>query len=188
MKLTEEMLIRYCAPTLAAMKTGSMFTGHFAGCDAMIRELRSLNRRLHVKGLRVLPLRYHDGRALIYLYRPALLTHDLTDALAQAILADCGYDRLLPAHCVGRLIRRLRQNSAFPHEIGLFLGYPPEDVYGFIHRHDACRYTGCWKVYGNVAAAKRTFDRYDRCTSAYLSRHACGIPLEKLTVPGITRH
>ena len=34
--------------------------------------------------------------------------------------------------CIVKLIGRLQENEGFPHEIGLFLGYPPEDVLGFI--------------------------------------------------------
>lgn len=38
--------------------------------------------------------------------------------------------------CVAELIRRVRHEEDFPHEIGLFLGYPSEDVSGFI-KHGA---------------------------------------------------
>ena len=43
---------------------------------------------------------------------------------------------------------RMQIRKSFPHEIGLFLGYPAEDVAGFIsHKgHDFC-YSGYWKVY-----------------------------------------
>ncbi len=45
----------------------------------------------------------------------------------------------------------------FPHEIGLFLGYPPEDVCGYIRNKGKCqKCTGHWQVYGdeNFALAK----------------------------------
>lgn len=82
-------------------------------------------------------------------------------------------------------MRRLREEETFPHEIGLFLSYPPEDVRGFI-RSPACGYkcVGCWKVYGDVCAARRTFGAYRRCTARYEARHARGTPLEKLAVAG----
>ena len=59
----------------------------------------------------------------------------------------------------------------FPHEIGLFLGYPPEDVAGFI-RHQGSHYKLCgkWKVYGDVERAKALFCEYDRCSEC-LQRH-----------------
>lgn len=185
--MSEEQLIRWCAPTLASIKTGSMFSGDFASRDDMLASLRSLNQRLSGKGLRILPLRLGEKRCLIYLYRPQQLSHDLDNAHARQLLADCGYAGLSPDHCVCQLMDRIRSGGDFPHEVGLFLGYPPEDVDGFIHRHSACRYVGRWKVYSDIAAAKRTFDRFDRCTRVYLSRYHRGDALEALAIPTHTK-
>lgn len=56
------------------------------------------------------------------------------------------------------IVRKLRRSEDFPHEIGLFLGYPLEDVAGFMELGPcSCKCTGCWKVYGNVEAAKKKF-------------------------------
>ncbi|MBO6052414.1 MAG: DUF3793 family protein, partial [Clostridia bacterium] len=57
----------------------------------MTEELRYLNQRLRHKGLRILPLRWGDGKALLYLYRPKMLERDLHDPLSQKLLAECGY-------------------------------------------------------------------------------------------------
>ena len=47
---------------------------------------------------------------------------------------------------------RLASGDGFPHEIGLFLGYPVEDVLGFIENAGQnCKCCGCWKVYCNEA-------------------------------------
>ena len=81
-----------------------------------------------------------------------------------------------------RLIERLRGSEAFPHEIGLFLGYPPEDVEGFIYRRSEAKFTGHWKVYGDVESAQRSFQRYRRCTDSYLKQAAKGLEIERLTV------
>ena len=59
---------------------------------------------------------------------------------------------------------KLLQKPEFPHEIGIFLGYPLEDVDGFItHQGENCKLCGCWKVYGNVEQARRTFANYEKC-------------------------
>ena len=76
----------------------------------------------------------------------------------------------------------MRHCDGFPHEIGLFLGYPPADVDGFIHRHDECRLVGAWKVYSDVDRARLTFDRFKRCTRICLDRWQRGVPLERFTV------
>ncbi len=56
--------------------------------------------------------------------------------------------------CINRLIMKLREEPDFPHEIGLFLGYPLEDVKSFIeNKADCSKCSGCWKVYGNEQEA-----------------------------------
>ena len=52
--------------------------------------------------------------------------------------------------------------------MGLFLGYPPEDVAGFI-RNGArgAKCVGTWKMCGDEEKARRTFRRYAACTRAY---------------------
>ena len=61
--------------------------------------------------------------------------------------------------------------SDFPHEIGLFLGYPIEDVVGFIrYAGKGCKLSGLWKVYGDAEAASRLFDRLSRVCHAVTRR------------------
>lgn len=180
--MSEELVIRCCAPTLASLKTGSMFSCPFPSRQDMLCSVRCLNRRLRGKGLRMLPLRYRDGTGLIYLYRPKQLQQDLDHATAHRLLTDRGYACQNPCKCVKQLQERLAQQSDFPHEIGLFLGYPPEDVDGFIHRKHECKYTGRWKVYGDVDAARRTFAKYKKCTDVYLQQWEQGSQLERLAV------
>ena len=61
---------------------------------------------------------------------------------------------------MGTLIRRLQDEAEFPHEIGLFLSYPPEDVQGFIDHHARdFKLSGLWKVYGDEAYARAAGSR-----------------------------
>lgn len=183
--MPEEMLVKHCSPTLAGMKTGNMFVCPYDSAEDMRNAVRQWNRTLSRKGVRVLPLRYHSGKALIYLYRPSRLKKDLTDAAACDILHSCGYAVQTPERCIAQLIRRLADNGEFPHEIGLFLGYPPEDVCGFMeNRANGCKCVGFWKVYGDAEAAQKTFARFRKCTSAYCAQYARGKSIERLTVAG----
>lgn len=87
--------------------------------------------------------------------------------------------------CILRLMERLRGGDRFPDEIGLFLGYPPEDVRGFIENKAAgCKCVGCWKVYGDAEAARAVFAKYKKCTDVYRARFAEGRSVERLTVAG----
>ena len=181
--MSEEQVVRNCAPTLAGLKTGNLFACPYENREDLLDFLRSLNRRLGKKGVRAVPLRIRQDRALIYLYRPARLEKDLSCASCKALLSEFGYNCRGGSRCLTRLARRLKQQEDFPHEIGLFLSYPPEDVKGFLE-HRPCKCVGCWKVYENEEAAKKTFAKYKACTRVYCRQLASGIDIERLTVAG----
>ena len=67
--MSEEIFVHYCSPTLAGIKTANLFSCRFADEKEMRDSVRRLNVALVKKGIRVLPLRYRDGCALIYAYR-----------------------------------------------------------------------------------------------------------------------
>ena len=181
--MSEEMLIRHCSPTLAGIKTANMFTCCFENPEDIKRDIRKLNSMLVKNGLKALPLRFSGNRALIYVYRPTRLTEDLKNRTAGYILSGLGYEGKTTRQCIVHLKRRICRQAEFPHEIGLFLGYPPEDVRGFIENHaEGYKFVGCWKVYGDEKSAKKQFARYKKCTDVYCSQWANGKSIERLTV------
>lgn len=183
--MLEEMLVRHCSPTLAGMKTGNLFGCSFKNGKEMQECVRCWNQQLSEKGLRIRPVRFQEGRALIYVYRPARLTADLQHALAEQLLRERGYSTETSECCVVHLMKRLCECEEFPHEIGLFLGYPPEDVHGFIeNKADGCKCVGCWKVYGDVETAQKTFAKFKKCTDVYCAQYAKGRSIERLAVAG----
>ncbi len=179
--MPEELVIRHCSPTLAGLKTGNMFTCTYETKAQLCKDIAELNRCLRKKGLSALPLKYKDSKALIYIYRPSKLERDLRSKEACRVLKDCGYKCEGSCKCIARLMQRLRENDEFPHEIGLFLGYPPEDVIGFIE-HKTCKLTGFWKVYGDAEKAQKCFESYRKCTRVYGRCWENGSSLEHLTV------
>ena len=183
--MSEEMVVRQAAPTLAGIKTGSLFPCPCAEKDVLLGEIRAFNRHYLSRGLCLLPLRFTEGKALLYLYRPAALQRDLRAQTAKALLADAGYPCGSCGGCVARLVRRMREGAEFPHEIGLFLSYPPEDVLGFICNR-ACNHkcVGCWKVYGDEQTARNIFEKYEMCSKIYFRQWQQGKSIEQLTVAG----
>lgn len=187
--MSDELIVMHCSPTLAGMKTGSVFTCEHNGKKELTESFRRINKRLVCKGLRAIPLRVSEKKALIYFYRPRLLKRDLSQKQAREILTEQGYcceapGKIIPEKCIIKLIERLKSSSEFPHEIGLFLGYPAEDVKGFIENKAACsKCVGCWKVYGDVGSAQRIFAKYGKCTRIYCECLKSGSTVEKLTVP-----
>ncbi len=53
-------LIEYCAPTLAGIKTGNMFTIRDYPLDVM-DQIRELNRIFTPRGLRLIPIKKTDS-------------------------------------------------------------------------------------------------------------------------------
>lgn len=183
--MSEDVIVKHCAPTLAGMKTGNMFSCLFTDEDEMRDSVRYWNRLLVRKGLRVLPFKFQDNRALVYVYRVSHLVRDMKDDSVCRLLKKMGYETEMPERCIVQLIRKLERCSEFPHEIGLFLGYPPEDVCGFIeNRAQGCKLIGCWKVYGNEEEARMTFAKYRKCTDVYTAQFAGGRSVDRLTVAG----
>lgn len=87
------------------------------------------------------------------------------------------------AALIGALEERLALGG-IPHEIGFFLGYPYEDVSGFIkYRGQACICLGAWKVYANARQAQRRFSRFKRCTRRCCALYQRGASLSDLAGP-----
>ncbi len=181
--MSEEILIEQCATTMAGLKTGSLFPCLGESTAQVMDSLRELNRRLVPKGLRLIPLSLKNGRALLYLYRPDRLKSDLCDQTAQSILKERSYPVQDPDRCVACLARRMKAETEFPHEVGLFLGYPPEDVDGFIrNKARGAKIAGPWKVYGDADAAKKRFRLYEKCAEVYGKAYRRGYGLDQLVV------
>ena len=99
------------------------------------------------------------------------------------VLKEKGYSYTNADLCVAELAKHLRQDAKFPHEIGLFLGYPVKDVLGFMNSpEEGVKYTGFWKVYGDKESALKIFDKYKRVTEIYSMAHKNGKSLEQLAV------
>ncbi len=179
--MIKKALVEHCAPTLAGIKTGNIFSVR-TNLPGINDELRMLNRILLKKGLHLVTINMKD-RTLIYLYRPEYLQKDLSDPDAKMILKEKGYPCGDYRYCLKELIRHLKSDSDFPHEIGLFLGYPPSDVKKFMESPcEGVKCAGCWKAYSNEFEAKKTFERYKKCTAFYNKENENGRPLEALIV------
>ena len=181
--MPEQLLIDHCAPTLAGLKTANMFQAKVEEGQDICSELKSLNRLLGRKGLRIVLLRQTEKMALIYVYRPDCLGRDLSCSQARQILEEKGYHCDSVGSCVVQLIHHMAEDTEFPHEVGLFLGYPPEDVRCFMNdAREGVKCSGCWKAYGNEEEARKTFQRYRKCTQVYQRELEKGRSLLQLTV------
>lgn len=181
--LLEQQLIEHCAPALAGIKTANLFNCSCPDIHSFYQELQRINALLSPKGVRAEVLRVSPGRALLYVFRKRQLEADLSRNGVHDLLQRYGYPDRGISDCIRHLCRRLDQADCFPHEIGLFLGYPLEDVLGFIrHRGKNCKCCGVWKVYCDEHEKRKLFARFRRCTQVYVKSFAAGRTLEQMTV------
>ncbi len=169
--MLEEYLIDCCAPTLASMKMASMFNCRFDREEELHKWLDTWNKTFCKYGLHLYVLRKWDNAALVYVFRKSQLQSLLNRFCIRNFLGEHGYSMETSTHlypCLQYLKKRIEESDSFPHEIGVFLGYPLCDVQGFIvneGRNYKC--AGPWKVYGNERETLCTFEKYKKCRSVY---------------------
>ncbi len=181
--MPDNIIIENCSPTLAGIKTGNIFTIDKSLISDIKEELCELNRIFIDKGLRAIPLKITEKSVLIYLYRPEKLKADLSSEEAKEILVKKGYSCKSIESDIVHLIHHIHNDCSFPHEIGLFLGYPPIDVKGFMEdTRKGVKCVGYWKVYGDKEKAEKTFSSYKKCTEVYKKCLSCGRRLSQMVV------
>ncbi len=181
--MLEKYLIEHCAPTLASLKTASLFCIALKSEEELESQLKVWNGQLQEKGLFLLALRRRGEKALIYVCRSSHLQEDLQKPGVAAFLAEYGYQNTDVRYALERLKKRLGESESFPHEIGIFLGYPLGDVIGFIQNEGKnCKCSGCWKVYCDECEARRLFARFKKCREVYARLWNQGRSVWQLTV------
>lgn len=113
-------------------------------------------------GLDFFELKKSDSWILVLFYDQVLLEQVTNSVTNRRFLERMGY------HHVNTLAQRLeilkqRFRDMCPHEIGVFLGIPIQDINGFI-KHKGNNFLICkyWKVYHNPKEANHLFKRYDQ--------------------------
>jgi hypothetical protein len=175
----ESMISCFAAPVMKGLKCGALLNIQRNGLDVrqVWRKSRGeLAARLSVEFREI----SSSGLFLLLLvYRKDSLLEAIKSEGARRLLLELGYGESDSVEPYFReLVRRFR--SGIPHEIGIFLGYPPEDVRGFMENGGAnSKFSGYWKVYGDAAEASRKFEEYKRAEldSAHAQLQRAGFPI-----------
>ena len=110
---------------------------------------------------------YRQGEKSIYFlfYRAEFETY-LNEFSIRQVLEGYGYPKVEVTgvlECLRKRYKAFRNGKGkFPHEMGILLGYPIEDVEGFVkNKGENYLYAGYWKVYKDVEDKKLLFDSYE---------------------------
>lgn len=169
--MLEQLLATHCAPALAGIKPANIVSCLKSCANNIYHEVQSLNEAINCKDIYVEILCECEKRVLIIAYRKHVLEQHLQTRNNRAFLLQYGYSKTGSLSDDLEILKAKLSCDKFPHEIGVFLGYPLHDIYGFIHHRDeGCLLTGEWKVYRNAEEAQKLFCRFKACKKALL-RH-----------------
>ena len=155
----EVKLALHCAPVITGIKNANLLMVSSED-EVKVREILKKSgityyRLLRLEG-RTTFLLFHRFKLATYLQEDDVIrilqAHGYVDLSIDGIL--CHFQERFQTHMLGQ--------AGFPHEMGLLLGYPVEDVEGFIyHKGQNALYSGYWKVYRDVLAKKHIFEEYE---------------------------
>lgn len=167
----KHLLAELCMPTLLKHKPSSLVTINKASYDRE-RVLPELELQISIFECQAFILYENKDRINLLIYNEKLLDQLLSSEAVRRFLIAQGYElrENLATGLLYNLSARFEQfhsagfekkEDCFPHEIGVLLGYPLEDVRDFIDNHGKNYVlSGSWKVYHNTKAALRVFNQY----------------------------
>ena len=174
----EQKLAFYAAPSLLGIKASNMLSIKKNEMD--IKEnIKRFNEKTAVRGLEIRILCECGEKALLLVFNRKLLEAKFSDKNIRSFLGGYGYpeDYSLD-ECIERLSQRIEGCGNFPHEVGVFLDYPLEDVVGFIENNGTnYKFCGCHKVYGDEVKAARTFSNYAKCRNFLCTKLNTGLDI-----------
>ncbi len=179
MKVAMELVL-HCAPILKDVKVANIVT-------VTPNKFRLYVKLLSGTGISWMLLNVNKQRAILYLFRRDRLEDYLSDKNIEDFLAGYGYQRGNLESKLARLAKRVEGfgdgKVSFPHEIGVFLGYPLWDVEGFLKNNGENSIgNGYWKVYDDLAGALRTFESFDRSRERAMEELVQGKSIREIAV------
>lgn len=168
-KRSEIVLSYYLAPVILKEKPAGLFAFHQETSRYAIEIARAL-------GVHCFKLTSKEEKDYLFFYQEDLLWETVRIEGNQSYLEQFGYHigeggnteellAVLKEHFQSCLL----EQKPFPHEIGILLGYPLDDVKAFILKNgQEALLTGYWKVYHNLETARKTFAKYDQARKKLL--------------------
>lgn len=181
----KNQLALQCAPLLTGIKPSNLLTlrNHRAEeVEALFRDTDITVQVLCRAKQKTVLILYREEELLAYLGRSQVRT--AMRAFGYRTLHLTGIFKNLCTHYE----KYMTEGGSFPHELGLLLGYPVEDVLGFVENcGQNYLYSGYWKVYGNVAEAKATFARYMEAKEQMIRMVSAGMEINAILSGGWQR-
>ena len=155
----EVQLLLQCAPMIAGLKASNLLiiaSENEADARRILNGTKISCARLARMDKKTTMLIYHEQWVKEY-----LASREVSELLR--VLGNEGKGFYEVLHSVRKKYRSyMKKEGEFPHELGLLLGYPAEDVKGYMDnkgRNYLC--TGYWQVYADPAAKLNLFQKFE---------------------------
>ena len=170
----ESTLAQHTAPTLMGIKCANLIS-----VPINEKRLKPYLKRFEQKSfLKMRVLCRCEKKILLYVYHEKMLEMQLGQRDITEFLKRYGYTEDMNADEMLSHLSSRMSCGGFPHEIGIFLGYPLADVEGFIkNKGRDFLLCGNWKVYSNVEEARKKFEDYGRCRDILCDKLKQGLDL-----------
>ena len=149
------------------------------------KELARISMKLHNTNISLIILCTCKKRHLVMVYRAKELEEHLRSKEVSDYLREFGYRRDDFISNLIRLHQRMNgfynKMKEFPHEVGVFLGYPRCDIKGFLeNKGERYLHSGYWKIYGNLEETRKKFLSYDEAREIAIDEFLSGRELESI--------
>ena len=168
---------------ISGLKVSNLFIVQDKDLDYLLSLLNEMNMSWKI-------LFHGKKKTTLLLYKEEALREYFSDVRVKEVMKNAGYgrkfvddeniDMLMEIFC-GRYQRYMKTKRQFPHEMGLFLGYPVEDVEGYLSNNgENSLYTGYWKVYENVEEKFRLFKSFEAAKENIIRFLAQGVSIKNI--------
>lgn len=159
----DQIIVHSSSPTFCNIKPSNMFFVKNAEFDT--KKFEAWKESFLKYGLMAFATQISDTSTAILVLNVCWVRKILDDIFVKAYLFEKGYRTGSAFDFVVELFSRMIENEGFPHEVGVILGYPLEDVIEFEKQEGHnCKYCGFWKSYFDVENAKKCKCKFTECS------------------------
>jgi len=178
--LTAHLMLE-CSEVLAGIKPANLLSmvNRARPCGRNLYKIWRSNRNsitARLNKINFIELQTREKSLLLFCYNKKRLEQHLTHSGIRNLLHKAGYKNTASVEeLLAELKQRIANNDKFPHEIGLFIGYPAKDVaafMGLIKLPMTCQ--GPWKIYGNPDQSLNLAEQFRCCRQKMCSILATG--------------
>lgn len=159
----ENFLVYYSSPVIAGIKPAVTVTINKNNNKLYYTWSKFGSQFLQSINLKYISLRENESLIIIFIYDKYLLEKQLTSTSCICFLIELGYSCTTEIDDYLDELKNRYEKCHCPHELGIFLGIPLEDVKAFMGLDNKkCMLCSYWKVYSDIDGAKAIISKLDK--------------------------